>query len=520
MAGPSSGPGAHAGPPPLEGGKRWVTALALAAVTFMQVLDTTIANVSLPTISGNLGTSTDQGTWMITGFAAANGVGVPLTGWLMGRYGVVRTFVFAVVGFTAASFMCGIAWSLPALILFRVLQGMLSGPMIPGSQALLMGIFPQRQRPLALGIWSMTTLVAPVIGPILGGWISDNYYWGWIFLINVPLGLGAATLCWINLRDRETPTRKLPIDKVGLVLLVVWVGALQTLLDKGKDLDWFDSRFIVVLAIVAALAFAAWIIWELTEEHPVVDLSLFRGRNFAFGTIAFCLMYAVFMGNTLLMPLWLQTNVAYTATWAGLVAAPSGVVAIVATLFMAKFLARVDMRITASVAFIAFAVSSFMRSGLVQNGSFWDFALPSLVQGISIGLFFVALVTIVLDGVAPPRIPAATGLSNFARITGGSFAISFTTVLWDRREALHQSRLSDFSTAYNPAMNEALARMHEHGIAGTKAYGLLTGNLVQQAYLLSSNDIFWLSGWLALACIPLVWLARRSISGGGPVAAD
>jgi DHA2 family multidrug resistance protein len=287
-------PPAHAGPPPLEGSKRWITAIALAVVTFMQVLDTTIANVSLPTISGYLGTSTDQGTWMITGFAAANGVGVPLTGWLMGRYGVVRTFVFAVIGFTAASFMCGIAWSLPALILFRVLQGMLSGPMIPGSQALLMGIFPQRQRALALGLWSMTTLVAPVVGPILGGWISDNYYWGWIFLINVPLGLGAATLCWINLRDRETPTRKLPIDKVGLVLLVVWVGALQALLDKGKDLDWFDSRFIVVLAIVSVLAFATWIIWELTEEHPVVDLSLFKGRNFAFGTIAFCLMYAVF----------------------------------------------------------------------------------------------------------------------------------------------------------------------------------------------------------------------------------
>jgi DHA2 family multidrug resistance protein len=520
MAGPSSSRGTPTALPPLEGSKRWITALSLAVVTFMQVLDSTIANVSLPTISGNLGTSTDQGTWMITGFAAANGIGVPLTGWLMGRYGVVHTFVFAVLGFTIASFMCGIAWSLPVLILFRVLQGMLSGPMIPGSQALLMGIFPQRQRPLALGIWSMTTLVAPVAGPILGGWISDNYYWGWIFLINVPLGLGAATLCWINLRDRETPTRKLPIDTVGLVLLVVWVGALQTLLDKGKDLDWFQSALINGLAVIAILAFITWIIWELTEEHPVVDLSLFTGRNFAFGTFAFCLMYAVFMGNTLILPLWLQSNVAYTATWAGLVAAPSGGVAIAATLFMAKFLARVDTRITASVAFVTFAVSSFMRSGLVQNGTFWDFAIPSLVQGISIGLFFVSLITIVLDGIPPPRIPAATGLSNFTRITGGSFAISFSTVLWDRREALHQSRLSDFSTLYNPAMRDAVTQLHDHGVTGAKAYGVLTNGLVQQAYLLSSNDIFWLSGWLALLCIPLVWLARRSISGGGPVAAD
>ena len=509
-----------AAPAPLPGGKLWVTAIALAVVTFMQVLDTTIANVSLPTISGYLGTSTDQGTWMITGFAAANGVGVPLTGWLMGRFGVVRTFVFAVLGFTAASFMCGIAWNLPSLIFFRVVQGMLSGPMIPGSQSLLMAIFPQRQRPLALGLWSMTTLVAPVIGPILGGWISDNYYWGWIFLINVPLGVIAASLCWINLRDRETPTRKLPIDKVGLVLLVVWVGSLQTMLDKGKDLDWFDSTFIVVLAIAAAIGFVAWIIWELTEASPVVDLSLFKRRNFAFGTIAFCLMYAVFMGNTLLLPLWLQSYVSYTATWAGLVSAPSGAVAIFATIFMTRFMARIDARITASVAFVAFAASSFMRAGFVQTAGFWDFALPSLVQGVSIGLFFVALITIILDGIDPARIPAATGLSNFARITGGSFAISFTTVLWDRREALHQTRLSDFSTAYNPAMNEAMTHLHGFGLTDPKAYSVLANNLVQQAYLLSSNDLFWLSGWLALACIPLVWLARRAISGGGPVVAD
>lgn len=506
--------------PPLHGGKLWITAFALAIVTFMQVLDTTIANVSLPTISGNLGTSTNQGTWMITGFAAANGVGVPLTGWLMGRYGVVRTFVVAVLGFTFASFMCGIAWSLPALIFFRVIQGMLSGPMIPGSQSLLMAIFPLRQRAMALGLWSMTTLVAPVVGPILGGWISDNYYWGWIFLINVPLGLIAAFVCWTNLKDRETPTRKLPIDGVGLALLVVWVGSLQIMLDKGKDLDWFDSTFIVVLAIVAAIGFASWIIWELTERNPVVDLSLFKRRNFTFGTIAFCLIYAVFMGNTLLLPLWLQTDVGYTATWAGLVSTPSGIVAIVATIIMARFLAGIDARIMATVAFVAFAISSFMRADFTQDATFWDFAMPSLVQGISIGLLFVALITVILDGIPPARIPGATGLSNFARITGGSFAISFTTVLWDRREALHQSRLSDFSTAYNPAMHHTMTQLHAMGMTDPKTYEVMAHNLVQQAYLLASTDLFWLSGWLAIGAVPLVWLARRAVSGGGPMAAD
>src|SRR3954469_18586109 len=244
-----------------------VTALALAMGTFMQVLDSTIANVSLPTIAGNLGASTDQGTWIITSFAVSNGIGVPLTGWLMGRYGVVRTFVASVVLFTVASFLCGIAWSLPSLIFFRVLQGGVSGPMIPGSQALLISIFAPQKRGTALGIWSITTLVAPICGPILGGYISDNFHWGWIFLINVPVGLAVTALTWINLKSRETPTRKLPIDAVGLGLLVVWVGSLQVMLDQGKDLDWFNSTEIVVLAIVTAIGFAAFLIWELTAKN-------------------------------------------------------------------------------------------------------------------------------------------------------------------------------------------------------------------------------------------------------------
>src|SRR5437763_1384313 len=325
------------------------SAMMPARCTFMQVLNSTIANVSLPTISGNLGVSTSQGTWIITAFAAANGIGVPLTGWLMGRYGVVKTFAVSVLAFTAASFLCGIAWSLPSLVFFRVLQGGVSGPMIPGSQALLISIFPSDKRGTALGIWSITTLVAPICGPILGGYISDNYHWGWIFLINVPVGIAVTFLCWINLKSRETPARKLPIDTVGLGLLVVWVGALQVMLDQGKDLDWFSSTEITVLAVITAIGFAAFVIWELTEKNPVVDLSLFKRRNFALGTLAFCLGYAVFFAINLLMPLWLQTQVGYTATWAGLVAAPTGVVAVLPTPLAAKMMSKIDARIVASI---------------------------------------------------------------------------------------------------------------------------------------------------------------------------
>lgn len=520
MSSPGASPGQGAGQlKPLTGGILAVTALALALGTFMQVLDSTIANVSLPTISGNLGVSPNQGTWVITAFAVANGIGVPLTGWLMGRYGVVRTFTVSVLAFTVASLLCGIAWSLPSLIFFRVLQGAVSGPMIPGSQALLISIFPPNKRGAALGIWSITTLVAPICGPILGGYISDNYHWAWIFLINVPFGLAVTALTWMNLKSRETPTRKLPIDTVGLGLLVVWVGSLQVMLDQGKDLDWFNSTQIVVLAIVTAVGFAAFLIWELTEKHPIVDLSLFKGRNFALGTLAFCLGYAVFFACNLLMPLWLQTQVGYTATWAGLVAAPTGVIAVLLTPLSARMMSRIDARIIATIAFIAFGASYLMRANFTNEASFLDYTLPLLVQGIAMATFFLAMITILLDGVPPERIPLASGLSNFARITAGGFAASTVTTLWDRREALHQSRMVDLVTSFSPTYRAAIAHLHQLGLPETGARASLAGNVTRQSYLLAANDIFWASGWICLLLIGMVWLCRRAVSGGGTHAA-
>ena len=505
----------------MSGAPLAITALALALGTFMQVLDSTIANVSLPTIAGNLGVSSDQGTWIITSFAVSNGIGVPLTGWLMGRYGVVKTFVVAVFAFTVASFLCGIAWSLPSLIVFRVLQGAVSGPMIPGSQALLISIFPPQRRAAALGLWSITTLVAPICGPILGGFISDNYHWGWIFLINVPVGLLVTALCWRNLKSRETATRMLPIDTVGLGLLIIWVGAMQVMLDTGKDAGWFQSSQIVILAIITLIGFAAWLIWELTDKHPIVDLSLFKNRNFALGTIVFCLGYAVFFANAVLMPLWLQTQVGYTATWAGLVAAPTGAIAVLLTPITAKLMSRIDSRIIATVAFIAFGISFFMRANFTDTATFWDFTLPLMVQGIAMATFFLAMITILLDGLPPQRIPLASGLSNFTRITAGGFAASIVTTMWDRREALHQSRLADSVTQFSPALTQAVAGLHRLGLPDLAAKAAITRSMVGQAYLMAANDIFYVSGWLCFVMIALVWLCRAAKSGGGaPVAAE
>ncbi len=508
-----------AGPAPLKGAALALTALAIATGTFMQVLDTSIANVAIPTISGDLGVSPDQGTWVITFFAMANGVSVPISGWLMARFGPVRTFVGSVLLFTIASFLCGVAWNLPSLLAFRLLQGGVSGPMIPGSLALLRSIFPPKQATMASAVWSMTTMAAPVCGPILGGWISDNMSWSWIFFINVPIGIACAIGCARGLKGRDTPGRPMRVDGVGLGMLVVWVAALQIMLDQGKDADWFSSPRIVVLAIVAGVGFLAWLIWELTDKAPIVDLSAFRSRNFAVGVAAFCLGYGVFFSNTVLLPLWLQTQLGYIATWAGLVLAPAGAVAVLISPISARVLGKLDARLSATVALLLFAVACFMRAGLSPDADFGALALPMWVQGAAMGFFFTALITLSLGEIPPERMGAATSLLNFARITAGGFAASLVTSLWDRREALHQTRLAESVGMRPGALDPALQAMHRLGVEAPTALASVGRAMVGQAYAMSAVDVFWLSGWLMLLIIPPLWLARRVVPVPGQVVA-
>ncbi|HEX4710989.1 DHA2 family efflux MFS transporter permease subunit [Phenylobacterium sp.] len=508
-----------AAPAPMRGRLLAITSIALALGTFMQVLDSTIANVSIPTISGNLGVSTDQGTWVITSFAVANGVSVPLTGWLMMRYGVVKTFVGSVALFTIASFLCGVSWSLPSLIVFRILQGAVSGPMIPGSQALLIMIFPATQRGMALAIWSMTTLVAPICGPILGGYISDNISWPWIFLINVPIGVICTVICWRNMRSRETQTRKAPIDKTGFMLLVVWVGALQVMLDTGKDADWFNSPAIVVELIIAIIGFIAWMIWELNDKEPIVDLSLMRSRNFVLATVVSCIGYAVFFGANLLQPLWLQTRMGYIATWAGLVAAPSGAVAVLLTPVAARIMNKIDARWAATLSLVAFAISFYMRSKFTTDVDFYALVIPMLVQGVAMSTFFISMVTMALNGVPGQQVPQASGLYNFARITAGSFAASIVTTAWDRLEALHQTRLSEVMGAQDPAFTSALRALQGAELSSQQAAGAVVNQVITQAYLLATIDVFRICAWLTVILIPLVWLAKKAMGSGATHAA-
>jgi len=309
---------ARAEPAPFSGGTLALLTVGLALGTFMEVLDTSIANVAVPTISGNLGVANSEGTWVISSYSVASAIAVPLTGWLARRVGEVRLFTISVLLFTIASAACGFASNFETLIAFRLVQGLVSGPMVPLSQTILMRSYPPAKRGLALGLWAMTVIVAPIFGPVMGGWITDNYSWPWIFYINVPIGLFSGICAYLLLRGRETKTTKQRIDAVGLALLVIGVSCLQMMLDFGKDRDWFNSTFIVTLAIVAVVSLAFMLVWEATEKEPVVDLSLFRDRNFALGAMIISFGFMAFFGSVVIFPLWLQTVMGYTAGLAGL----------------------------------------------------------------------------------------------------------------------------------------------------------------------------------------------------------
>lgn len=495
-------------PAPLKGGNLVLGTIALSLATFMNVLDTSIANVSLPAIAGDLGVSPNQATWVITSFAVANAISIPLTGWLTMRFGAVRLFTSSVLLFVAASLLCGLAPSIEMLILFRVIQGAVAGPMIPLSQSLLLSSYPQHKSGTALAMWSLTTLVAPIMGPLLGGYITDNIAWPWIFYINIPIGIGAAWVTWAIYRQRETPIRKIPVDRMGLALLVVWVGSLQIALDKGKELDWFASPFIVGLSAIAVVGFVVFLIWELTDEHPVVDLRLFARRNFTVGVIGMALGYGVFFGNVVLLPLWLQQYMGYTATWAGLVTAPVGLLALLFSPWVGKNVNKIDPRILASVAFFVFAVVFWMRSRFTTQSDVETLLIPTLLQGISMAFFFIPLVSMTLSGLDHHQIPAASGLSNFARITAGAFGTSISTTIWDNRASLHHAQLIEHISALDPESSEVYNQLQQSGLSPEQAAAQINQLINQQAFMRSADDIFYISGIICLALIAIIWLAR------------
>ncbi|MDE1145329.1 MAG: DHA2 family efflux MFS transporter permease subunit [Azospirillaceae bacterium] len=482
-------------PKTLSGGQLLLGGLLLAAANFLVVLDTTIANVSVPNIAGGLAVSSSQGTFVITSYAVAEAVTVPLTGWLAARFGAVRTFVLGMLGFGLCSALCGFAQSLGMLVLFRVMQGLAGGPLMPLSQTLLLRIFPKEKAPAAMGIWAMTTLVAPILGPILGGTLCDSWGWPFIFFINVPIAIVCAAACWGLLRPFETPLVKSRIDIVGLLLLIVWVGALQIMLDEGKDLDWFASTDIVGLAIVAAIGFAAFLIWESTVDHPIVDLRVFRHRGYAMAVLTISLGFGAFFGTAVLTPLWLQSNMGYTATWAGYATAVSGVSAVLLAPLVAKLSAKVDPRPLVFFGLAWMAGVTFYRCGSTSDMTYFQIAAPLLLQGIGMPFFFVPLTSLALASVDPVETASAAGLMNFLRTFSGAFATSLVNTLWEDGATRNRAELVDM--------------LRPDVLSGGLSAGRLDQLVQGQGVMLATNQVFLgVAAALFLASL-VIWLAPR-----------
>jgi DHA2 family multidrug resistance protein len=470
----------------MTGTSMWSAAIMVAAANFLATLDMSIANVSVPSIAGGLAVPANQGTWVITSYAVAEAITVPLTGWLVGRFGTVRVFVSAIVGFGICSALCGLAPSLGFLVLFRVLQGFAGGPLMPLSQTLLMQIFPKRMQSVGMTIWAMTTLVGPVMGPILGGILCDNFDWPAIFWVNVPIAAVCAPLVWRLLKTRETPTRKARVDLVGLSLLVVWVGALQILLDLGKEHDWFASTPMVVLALTALIGFVAFLIWELTEREPIVCLRVFRHRGFSTSMISLALTFGAFFASNVLTPLWLQGQMGYTATWAGYATASLGITAMLCSPIANQLATRMDPRKLIFMGVLSLAFVTLMRSFGTSDMTFSQISFWVMLMGVGLPFFFLPLSATALGSVDPGEIAAAAGLLNFIRTLAGAIATSIVNTVWENGTARIHAELAGVLHD----VPGAITGLIQGGLSSAQARSAIDQIVSGQAMMISTNHVF------------------------------
>ncbi len=479
----------------------------------------TIVNVSVPAISGSLGVTTSEGTWAISSYMLAAAIMQPLTGWLGRRFGEVRTFVTSILLFMCLSALCGLATSLPMLVGARLIQGVVSGPMMSVAQGILLRNYPIEKRGMAIALWAMVILTAPLFGPIIGGLITDNLSWPWLFYINLPIGAFSAAASWSILRHRESKKIKLPIDVIGLALLVVGVGSLQFMLDNGNERDWFNSPEIVVAGVVSLISLSFLIPWELTDKHPVIDLYLFRQRNFRVATTVVGVAFFAMSGVNIIFPLWLQTTLGYTATWAGLAVAPAAMLAVVASPLVGRNIRRLNLRLAASLAFCVFGCAVFWAATLNETATFIQFAGPRFLQGLGTAFYFLPLNAIMLSGIRPSDLASAAGLSNFMRTMSGSIATAMTVFMWNRRTDYHHAVLTEHIRTSAAGWANYQMRLSAQGITGTKAMGYVDHVISQQAMTLGVNDVFHALAWIFLLLIPFIWLAKPPFAARGTDAA-
>jgi len=497
----------------------WIIAIAVMFGTFMEVLDTTVVNVSLPHIAGNLSVTTDEATWALTSYLVANAIVLPITGWLASYFGRKRLLLSAVVGFTSASFLCGLAPNLTMLIVCRVIQGTTGGALQPISQAVMLEAFPPEDRGKAMGFWGLGIVVAPMLGPVLGGWLTDDYSWRWIFYLNVPVGIMAFFMIQRFIFDPPYIRRRIGhgIDYWGIGLLVVGIGALQIVLDKGQQEDWFASDFITTFSVISIACLTIFVIHAVLAKHPVVDLSVFRIRTYSLGVLLMTMLGFVLFGSLVMIPIWLQTLMGYPALQAGLAMAPRGLGSFLMMPLVGVLVTRIDTRKVLVVGLVGASFTLYQLSSLSLDAGYWDFFWPQLIQGTTLAMLFVPLTTTTMDPIPNEKMGNATSIFNLMRNLGASVGIATATTMIARNQQQNINHLGARVNLFDPQArtmleqirNSLMAQGADFASATRQAYGVAFGLVQRQAAILAFLNVFRLMAVLFLAMLPLLLLMKR-----------
>jgi DHA2 family multidrug resistance protein len=491
----------------------WIVAIAVMFSTFMEVLDTTVVNVSLEHIAGDLSSTIDEATWALTSYLVANAIILPITGWLASYFGRKRLLMMSVVGFTISSFLCGFAPSLAFLVVCRILQGAAGGCLQPLSQAILLEAFPPDQRGKAMGFWGLGIVVAPVLGPVLGGWLTDSYSWRWVFYINIPVGIASIIMTQLFVFDPPYLRRaKTKVDFWGIGFLAVWIGALQIAMDKGEQDDWFQSHFIVGLIIVTVIFLAVFLIREFTAEHPVVDLRVFKYRTYSAGVVLMTVTGFVLYGSLVLLPIWIQTLLGYPALQAGIALAPRGMGSMLGMPLVGALMPKMDPRRFLAAGLCLAAATLWQFSTLSLDTGYWNLFWPQFIQGFSLALLFVPLTTISMSPISREKMGNATSIFNLTRNMGGSIGIAMVQTLQSRFTQRHTSYLTSHITPFDPAAANLIDQMSAQ-MGRPRALASLFGMVQAQAAMLSFVDVFRMLALLFLAMVPLLLIMKRPQRG-------
>ncbi len=495
---------------PLHGILYAIVIIALSFATLMIVLDYSIANVSIPYIAGSLAMSNEEGTYVITAFAVANAIALPITGWLAARMGAVKLIVLAILLFTVFSIACGFSWNLESIVAGRFFQGFSAGPLVPLSQSLIVMASPPKKKAMAIGLWSMVVMVGPVAGPVIGGWITYNYTWPWIFYMNVPVGLFASFTLWLILRRKDTPKRILPFDYFGCILLMLGSTALQILLDKGEQWDWWNSLRIRTLIITSVISFTLLAAWSWLHPKPLIRLQLLKIRSFGVATLFIGVMFGSYFGSVILIPLWLQEYMGYTAPWAGIAIAPIGFMPFLFGWAIARYVPRFGTPPFLFIALLFFSASCFWVSYFFDTDiDIFHVGISRFLMGFGMLFFITPLFILATQDIPEAQLPNSTGLFHYVRVIAGGFGTSGFVTLWTRRTIFHHERICESITAFSTQTKRLFHTLASNNISGNAALQMASNEIDKQAAVLALNDCFYLMGWIFLLLTMFLPLARK-----------